>query len=290
MLTEYLWEIPVRSILYGPNGTIDWVAYSGIAHNPLALFRYSPSAAYAAGLFGLSAAVAAVYLLGIFPSATCWVFAITTYATSNRNFPDFDGGRNLLVLLAFLLCFVDSSRYFALLTRPVRSRGMAMSIRTMAHNSARWLIAWQVCNVYAWAVFWKLGGQQWRSGTALYYAFSIGEFQAHPWLSHLLCASAAGIAAATFLTLIVQGAFPFLMWTRTKRYLVGIAVVMHVGIAIVMGLISFSATMIAADVSVLADADLKAFAARVRSVVKNSGSIARRGSIARGEAMSQKPS
>jgi hypothetical protein len=49
------------------------------------------------------------------------------------------------------------------------------------------------------------------------------------------------------------------MWNvRLKPYLVAIAICLHLGIAVLMGLISFSATMIACDLAVLADGQLLA--------------------------------
>lgn len=264
MFVIYAWHIPVHEFLWGANGQLPYDAYLRWQHGDVfALYRLSPVHWYTETLFYCSLVIAGLYAIGFAPRLTCWLFAITSYANVHRNWMATDGGATLLVLLAFLLCFADTSRYFTLF-RPRGHRRWGWEIGTMLHNASRFLLMWQVCMVYFWAAFYKLGGHDWRAGTALYYTLNLQRFQVIPWLSHALAANLGVMTLGAYATLIFQMAFPFLMWnSRAKAYLVPVAVALHCNIALLLGLLSFSLTMIAADISILSDAQFR----RVRFVM-----------------------
>lgn len=257
MVGVYVSHISLHQALWGSNGQLDYADYVSLSQqNAFNLYRYGSSALFVEVLFYGSLAIALLYALGVAPRVTCWLFALTTYAIQERNPLAADAGRTLLVLIAFLLCLVDSSRYFSLqrVARTRRSGHLTTSLANMLHNSGRFLIAWQICMVYAWAAFYKLGGSEWRNGTALYYVLHLEKFTWFPSLSHAIASNGVLVALLTYFTIAFQGAFPFLMWNeRLKPYLVLTGIMLHVGIAVVMGLVSFSLTMIIADLSLLSD-------------------------------------
>ena len=271
-LVEYLWHIPLRQAIWGASGQFAFFQYRQLTYsNPLQLYRYSPDEGYLNLIYFASLAVAVLFLLGVYPRVTCWLFAVAAYSIFQRNEPAADAGQNLLVLVSWLLCFCDSGRYLALM--PGRAiftkRREVQEIVTMLHNAARFLIAWQVCMVYFWAAFYKVSGDQWRDGTALYYALNIDRFQWFPVISHALASNAIVIAFATYLTVIAQMAFPFLMWNqRTKPYIVAIVASLHAGIAVVMGLISFSSTIVVVDLSLLSDSQFVNALRALRTALK----------------------
>lgn len=269
------WHIGTRQALWGPNGQIDFATYAhSSVGNVFALYRYNSSQGFDDILLFGSLAIAVLYGIGFLPRVTCWFFAITAYAALQRNFQATDAGQTLLVLTAFLLCFMDTSRYFSLFrTRRLHSPdALATLIGNLLHNAGRFLIAWQVCMIYYWASFYKLGGSDWRTGSAMYYVLHLERFAWFPGLSNLLSENGVLIALVTYATLAFQGGFPFLMWNqRVKPYLVAGAFMLHTGIAVLMGLMSFSATMIAVDSSILSDEQMLALWHRVRpaSLVKS---------------------
>lgn len=257
MAVSYLWHVTTRNAIWGANGQLDFADYLQFYHpNFIALYKYSASHWYSDTIFCACILVAVAYALGIAPRVTCWLFAVTTFASYDRNTPAMDAGQALLVLLSFLLCFVDTSQYFSTFRRKASSRKIKLLAiyATMLHNSGRMLIAWQVCMVYYWSSFYKLGGDEWRRGTAMYYTMHLERFSWFPSIAHAISANAVVVAALTYGTLAFQGIFPIVMWNqRSKPYFIVIGIMLHGSIAIFMGLVSFSLTMIVADLSLLSD-------------------------------------
>jgi hypothetical protein len=189
MLIGYLWEVPWRFTMLGRNAQLDYADYVRVVHpGPLGLYLYAQSNLAVDVVFFASILIAAAYGLGLFPRIMAWLFAITTFANLSRGALDSDGGRALLLLMAFLLCFADSSRYFTLFRlKRIRSSGLMRAWSTMLHNSAYFLIRWQVCMVYTWAVFYKMAGPHWRDGTAMAYILRADHFLWFPALSGGMC-------------------------------------------------------------------------------------------------------
>jgi predicted DCC family thiol-disulfide oxidoreductase YuxK len=100
-----------------------------------------------------------------------------------------------------------------------------------------------ICIIYAASAFSKAVGEQWWSGDALWRALSLPQFAqfdpqpllAAPWL----------LVAASFATITCQLLYPVLVWTRLRVPIVVLAELMHLGIAIFLGLWLFSTMMIA---------------------------------------------
>lgn len=100
-----------------------------------------------------------------------------------------------------------------------------------------------LCVVYFASGVEKASGEQWRNGEAIWRALmrtDLGQFDfawlaSWPLLAQLVC----------WRTLAVEIGYAFLVWPgRTPRAIVLAAIGMHIGIAVVMGLWSFSAVMI----------------------------------------------
>lgn len=275
MFLYYVLHAPVRLQLWGVHGQLNYETYVRFAaHGSLALYRYSSSAAYMEFIFWGSAAVAALYALGVAPRVTCWLFAVTAYSTVDRNPLAIDSGQNLVVLLAFLLCFADTSSWALL---PITARihsPLVESVASMAHRAARFLITWQMAMVYFWAAYYKLTGSEWRGGTAMYYVLHLERLTVLPALSHAIAGNAIAVMLLTYATLALQAAFPLFIWfRRSKTYLVVGAILLHVGIVVIMGMVTFSATMIVADLSLLSDEQLAQVGLAGRRVLSRLGAL-----------------
>jgi hypothetical protein len=126
-------------------------------------------------------------------------------------------------------------------------------ISTLLHNCGMFVIAAQVCILYGAAGLYKVQGGMWRDGTALHYILNLDLFQPWPALSHLADSHQVLAAIAGYLTVLVQVAFPFALFSRLKYIVLGALLSMHLAIAILLGLPVFSGAMIIADAVFLPD-------------------------------------
>jgi predicted DCC family thiol-disulfide oxidoreductase YuxK len=95
----------------------------------------------------------------------------------------------------------------------------------------------------------KLLGDEWWNGDVLWLVFSSEEyyngllldlFARHYWLVNI----------ATYSTVLIELAYPFLIWQRaTRPYLLAAAILLHVQFAVLMGLFYFSFVMIMGHLS-----------------------------------------
>jgi antimicrobial peptide system SdpB family protein len=117
--------------------------------------------------------------------------------------------------------------------------------------AALFLIRIQVAGIYLHACLGKLGVTEWRDGTALHYWLNSSSFGVPGWLrgpaQHLLSFGPV-VAGLTWGTLVLEFALAigiFLPRRRWPALLLG-GLAMHAGIAVLMGLWSFSLCMFAA--------------------------------------------
>lgn len=126
--------------------------------------------------------------------------------------------------------------------------------RNAAHNAALVLCCFQIIVVYSVSGIWKLKGDDWPSGEALFYALRLDVFMVYPAVNELLWQSSLVIYVATFIALWTQTLFPFaVMWRPTRIFVLVALVFMHLGIAVLLGLWSFSLVMIALDMLFIRD-------------------------------------
>lgn len=189
-----------------------------------------------------------------------------------------DQGQNIARILLVYLCFADTSARWSL---DARRRGRAAGalpgarvvapsaraertqVRNLAHNAAVLAVGAQICLVYVLSGLFKLQGPEWRDGTAVYYPLLLPQFRPWPALADLIAGSAWLVPAVTWGTLVLQLAFPLLLLQRHLRGAgVAGALVMHTGIAVVMGLPFFSLFMMAGDCVFLRDATVRRCSAR----------------------------
>ncbi len=116
------------------------------------------------------------------------------------------------------------------------------------------LLQVHACVIYAASGLSKLQGGMWWSGTATWgtmanYEFAPMRFQmymdmlnflaAHRWLWEIV------MTGGTYFTLAFEISFAFLVWNRNLRWtMIACAVALHLGIAICMGLVTFSIMML----------------------------------------------
>lgn len=223
-------------------------------------------------------------MLGWRTRAVSVLFAVVVTSFHAKAIFMTDGGDNLILLMSVYLAFTACGRRWSLDARRER-RGAARApgatahdarraphpvreardtLTTVVHNCALFVMAAEVCFLYGSAGLYKVQGTSWGGGTALHYVLNLELFRPWPALSHLVDGYPLLIAIATYTTVLLQVAFPFVLFGRLKYPVLVMLLGMHLGIALIMGLPLFSGAMIVADAVFLPDRFYASLAALCR--------------------------
>lgn len=162
-----------------------------------------------------------------------------------------DGGDQVALVLSVLLVpllFCDGRRNHWHAPPPVTGEGRRAA--AFIGLAALLMIKIQMAVIYFNAGVAKLGVTQWADGTAMYYWITDPRFGAPPWLSWLFEPILThGFTVALFTWSVIVGEIllsaGIFMPHRAQKYLLAAAIAFHVGIALVIGLVSFAFAMIA---------------------------------------------
>lgn len=264
LLYFYCIHYAERQYFFGPSGVWPWTNFqSALAESgSFSLYGLSESRWLFEVVFHAGLLVAVLFVFGYRARLMAVLHYIFTWSLFQRNPALLDGGDNVMYLvLAYFIC-IDSSSVISLDARRRRRLGQgsgdnAGSTRqrliTLLHHAGVAAVVIQVCIVYVASSLYKLQGERWQEGTALYYILRTPEFS-WPSVSPLVYESALLVTIGTYVTVLFQLAFPFMLLTRWTR-LAGLACALafHSGIALMMGLGSFAFTMIGAELMCISD-------------------------------------
>ncbi|MGW2618697.1 HTTM domain-containing protein [Streptomyces sp. NPDC001500] len=274
-LVFLLREFPHRDEIWGPGSP--WTP--ALAHQLFgqtgwfSVLVLSDSRAYFELCYALALVTSALFLLGWRTRVLSVVFAVVVTSFHSRAIFMTDGGDNLVLLMSLYLVLTACGRRWSLDARrdrlkAVRAADAPASARrpfagqlrddrstlvTVVHNCGMFLIAAQVCFLYGSAGLYKVQGASWGGGTALHYVLNLELFRPWPALSHFVDEHTLVVAVAGYLTVLLQVAFPFVLFGRLKYPVLTMLSAMHLGIAVLMGLPLFSGAMIVADAVFLPD-------------------------------------
>jgi hypothetical protein len=271
-------EFPHRDEIWGPGSPwtpalarqlFDQTGWASI-------LTLSDSRAYFEVCYAAATVISALFMLGWRTRAVSVLFAVVVTSFHARAIFMTDGGDNLILLMALYLVVTACGRRWSLDARRARLRASAgkavrlpldqasgelrrhlrdarLTVITVLHNCGMLVIAAQVCFLYGSAGLYKVQGASWGNGTALHYALNLDLFQPWPALSAMADEHDVLIAIACYLTVLLQVAFPFVLFGRLKYPVLAVLLGMHVGIAVFLGLPLFSGAMIVADAVFLPD-------------------------------------
>ncbi|MFD3531670.1 HTTM domain-containing protein [Streptomyces sp. NPDC058664] len=268
-------EFPYRHEIWGPGSPWTPALAEQLFHQTgwNSILILSESHVYFELCYVLALITSALFTLGWRTRIMSVLFAVVVISFHARAIFMTDGGDNLVLLMALYLVLTACGRRWSLDARrerlrtvragnapkPVRSfyaqqlSGAHTTLTTVVHNCGMFVIAAQVCFLYGSAGLYKVQGSTWGGGTALHYALNLELFQPWPALSHLVDTFPTVIAIASYVTVLVQVAFPFVLFGRLKYPVLAVLLGMHIGIAVLMGLPVFSGAMIVADAVFLPD-------------------------------------
>lgn len=163
-----------------------------------------------------------------------------------------DQGDNMYRIVLILLFFADPAARWSLDARR-RARGgdrtiLPREISNLLHNLALVAMTAQVCFVYVSGGLYKAGGDPWSGGYAVYNPLMTERFGTWPVLSELITAWGPAVTSASWGSIILQIAFPFMLLSRPTRILALFGIMsFHIGIGVLMGLPWLSLAMIGID-------------------------------------------
>lgn len=237
-LLVYSWFI-LNAIMLWPYRNMMWDTQNvffrqghtdSFVENMIYRLIYSPSEFI--WIFSIHIAAAILSLFerqwSVLPRLITWVTALMLYYAAAEAF---NSGMMLMMLLACYAAFIrsDASHPFAVVIT----------------NLAAFASIFQIGLVYFAASMYKLGGDQWPAGTAVYYAMHIERF-ASSWLTESnVLRSAVFMHLLTWTAFAYQLLFPLMMFFKRGRGLfLIVGVGFHLFIGIFLHLWDFALAMI----------------------------------------------
>ncbi|WP_413586589.1 HTTM domain-containing protein [Bdellovibrio sp. HCB274] len=178
--------------------------------------------------------------LGLFTRTSMIVAYLTLLSFQNRNDFILNSGDIVLRNILFFMMFSAAGKAYSL-DRWISRIRYGVTAPAMARPWAVRLIQIQFCVIYIATVLFKIKGNHWVDGTAVYVATRLDEFVRFPvpLLNNLMI-----IKLMTWSTLIVEFAMGTLVWFKDLRYWVLLSGIgLHIGIEIVMSIPMFEWVM-----------------------------------------------
>jgi len=143
----------------------------------------------------------------------------------------------------------------------------------VSNNIVTRLIQLHLCVIYIFGGLSKMRGEMWWDGSALWYTVVNYEYQSLDltWLGHFTFV----IAALTAATIFWETFYCALVWPKLTRPLaLAMAVLVHGGIALALGMVTFGTIMIVANFAFISPATSKHWVSRIAfKVLKRGGSL-----------------
>lgn len=265
LLSFLIPSISERSMLWGPASF--WVDPEAKRRGYFTfdlLVTKSDEFLFDLAFFGLIALVV-LFTIGFQTRIVTILMLVMLVSLQSNNGYVLNGGDTLYRITLLFMVFANLGAHFSVdswLARRRASRRGKPGLRLIpehivnaAHNTALVLCCFQIVVVYTVSGIWKLLGDEWPGGTALFYSLRIDTFMAYPMLNELLWQSSLLLYVATFIALWTQTLFGLaVLWRPTRIFTLISLVFMHTGIGLLLGLWPFSLAMIALDMLFIRDA------------------------------------
>ncbi|MET9607265.1 HTTM domain-containing protein [Streptomyces sp. NPDC006512] len=258
----YLRDYTDRGYMWGPDGVWPWQNFTGpAAGDGFSLYNLSRSDLWFELVFHAGVLAALLFTLGWKTRFSCVAHYVFLWSLNQRNPVVLDGGDNVTAIVLVFFVFIDAGARFSLDARSAKSRPSGIDrqsvryrIGSLLHHAGLLAVILQVCTVYLVSGMYKVQGERWQNGTALYYILRVNEF-GWPGVNRLVYENATLVVAITYGTVFFQLAFTFLLFNRKWRvFAVAGGILMHAGIGVHMaGLITFSLVMIALELVIMGD-------------------------------------
>ncbi len=254
--THFVWSLDLMSFL-GPHcwtpvemthkihAQIEssWTAWSYL------YYVQSPALIWLLHILGL--VVFAMLTMGLFSRASSVLAFLITMSYCHRLTGSWFGLDQVNALISLYLMFAPCGAVYSV-DRWLLGRRSAKKLpapeSSVGSNLAMRLIQLHLCIIYLFGGISKMTGDSWWNGSAVWYAVANLEYQSldMTWLVHFPWV----IALLTHVTVFWETFYCALVWPRLTRPITLIlAVGVHGGIALFMGMITFGVAMIIANLA-----------------------------------------
>jgi hypothetical protein len=240
--THLVWSIDFEAF-FSQRG---WMANVQASDYILSHFHYIQDMRILWALHIAALAVFAMMTAGLFTRvATVLAFVLTTSYINQATLALF-GLDHINIMLVMYLMLAPTGNAYSLDAWLWRRRGKPEP--SVATNIATRLIQLHMCVIYFFAGISKLAGSTWWNGYAMWQSLANLEYQSldMTWMADW----PRTVAALTHLTVLWEVTYFALVWPRLSRPVVLIlAVLLHLGIALFMGMMTFGLIMIVANIA-----------------------------------------
>jgi uncharacterized membrane protein YphA (DoxX/SURF4 family) len=251
LYTHLVWTINL-SDFFGADGWLSAPLVHEI-HRDMDTWSYfwwvhSPAVLWMVHLAAL--AVFALLTVGLFSRIVAPLAAIATLSYIMRVPGALFGLDQINALLAIYLCIGPCGARYSVdswLAKRKAGQGREVKPSTTANIALR-LIQIHMCIIYAFAGTSKLMGNAWWDGSAMWFALGNYEYQSldMTWLS----AWPRSVSLLSHITIVWETFYCVLIWPRrTRPVMLALAVPLHLGIAVCLGMVTFGLVMLIANLA-----------------------------------------
>ena len=260
LYTHLVWSLDLMAFL-GPNS---WTSEEVIRamHSGSHTWSYlwyiqSPGLLWL--LHGLALVVFTALTLGFFTRVSAVLAAIITLSYCHRLTGSLFGLDQVNAMLALYLAVGPCGDALSI-DRWLSARKLGRSLPvtpSIGANVAVRLIQIHMCVIYLFGGIGKMRGELWWDGSATWFAIANYEYQSldvtrlvnYPFL----------LALATHITVFWETFYPFLVWNRiTRPIALALAVIVHGGIALFLGMPTFGLAMLIGNAAFIAPETVEA--------------------------------
>jgi hypothetical protein len=243
----YVRQYSGRALFFGPDGVYgtEGIRQYTASIGTWSLYAASASPVFFEVVFHVGLIVALLVTLGVGGRLVLALHYVLMWSLYMANPAFMDGGDALAATATLFLLPTRCYSAFTVLPQGIGRR--LHPLGNLLNNTGLLLLATQVAVVYLMAGLYKVQGELWQDGTALYYILNVPEFFL-PGITPLLVQSDWFMVIAAYATVLTSVFFPALIFFRAGRPVaVAMMLTFHLAIAVLMGLTSFALVMAAYD-------------------------------------------
>lgn len=247
------------SVLFGENGLVQWSYLRSITPWYIPSLCRLHSIASAQFVFSVYFISLIGLIIGYRTRVSSFVCWITHMLISNTGFLSIYGVDQIANVFLFYLVFFPTAGAYSI----DRRTGAASGKPSVEARLAMRVLLVQMIIIYLSSGIEKASGIQWWNGEAIFRSLMRDDFcrlrpipidfsflAFHPWIAKVAC----------WTTMFVEIGYIFAILPRFRKFFAAAAILLHLGIALFLGLISFAAFMIALNLPLLVDSTKAEFA------------------------------